>query len=169
LVVLDMPLGDVYGDHWSISGVNVPDDASADEAVLLPCRNPLMLLKPAVWCWMHGIHHLALATLAANPFADATPAFFVQFEKMLQTAIGGRVEITRPFEQLTKKQVLEMSRHVPLELTFSCLAPVDGLHCGHCNKCAERRRAFREIGMVDPTEYTAVVLADGASGGGCAV
>jgi 7-cyano-7-deazaguanine synthase len=128
-----------------------------------------MLLKPAVWCWMHGIHHLALATLAASPFADATPAFFVQFEKMLQTAIGGRVEITRPFEQLTKKQVLEMGRHLPLGLTFSCLAPVGGMHCGHCNKCAERRRAFREIGMVDPTEYTAVVLADGASGGGCAV
>ena len=47
LVVLDMPLEDLYGDHWSISGANVPDDASPDEAVFLPGRNPLLLIKPA--------------------------------------------------------------------------------------------------------------------------
>jgi 7-cyano-7-deazaguanine synthase len=155
LVVLDMPLEDLYGDHWSLSGANVPDDHTPDEAVYLPAHNPLLLIKPAVWCRMRGIGHLTLATLSNNPFSDATPAFFGRFEEMLHEAMGGRVEIARPFEQLTKNQVLEMGGHLPLELTFSCLAPVDGLHCGHCNKCAERRRAFLEVGMNDPTEYAA--------------
>src|SRR5262245_56540423 len=41
LVVLDMPLGDLYGNHWSMSGFGVPDDRSPDEAVFLPGRNPL--------------------------------------------------------------------------------------------------------------------------------
>ncbi len=155
LVVLDMPLGDLYGKHWSLSGGDVPDERSPDEAVFLPGRNPLLLLKPALWCRMHGIGHLALATLANNPFRDATPAFFARFEEMLAEAMGGGVAIARPFAGRTKKQVLEMGRHLPLELTFSCLAPTDGLHCGHCNKCAERQRVFRELGMDDPTEYTA--------------
>jgi len=38
-------------------------------------------------------------------------------------------------------------------LTFSCIAPVDGLHCGRCNKCAERAAAFRLTGTDDPTPY----------------
>src|SRR4051812_12804366 len=155
LVVFDMPLADLYGDHWSLSGADVPDEHTPDEAVYLPGHNPLMLVKPAIWCRMHGIGQLTLATLSNNPFSDATSAFFGRFEEMLHEAMGGPVEIARPFEQLTKNQVLEMGRHLPLELTFSCLAPVDGLHCGHCNKCAERRRAFLEVGVVDRTEYAA--------------
>jgi 7-cyano-7-deazaguanine synthase len=164
LVVFDMRLDDLYGDHWSLSGTDVPNEHTPDEAVYLPGHNPLHLIKPAIWCRMHGIGHLTLAMLSNNPFSDATPAFFGRFEEMLHEAMGGRVQIARPFEQLTKNQVLEMGRHLPLELTFSCLAPVDGLHCGHCNKCAERRRAFVEVGMVDPTEYAVAVWVDGAHG-----
>lgn len=166
LVVLEMPIDDLYGNHWSLSGANVPDDQTPDEAVYLPGHNPLLLIKPAVWCRMHDIPHLTLATLSNNPFSDATPVFFTRFEEMLHEAMGGRVQIARPFEQLTKNQVLEMGRHLPLELTFSCLAPAGGLHCGHCNKCAERRRAFVEVGLDDPTEYAAAVPADVARSGG---
>jgi 7-cyano-7-deazaguanine synthase len=155
LVLFEMPLEDLYGEHWSISGENVPDDTTADEAVFMPGRNPLLLLKPALWCQMHGIGQLALATLANNPFDDATPAFFAAFETLIRQATGGKVEIVRPFAGASKADVLIMGRHVPLELTFSCLAPVSGLHCGRCNKCAERLVAFDQIGRHDPTRYAA--------------
>src|SRR5215212_2935143 len=49
LVVLDMRLDDLYGDHWSLSGTGVPDEHTSDEAVYLPGHNPLVLIKPAVW------------------------------------------------------------------------------------------------------------------------
>jgi 7-cyano-7-deazaguanine synthase len=102
---------------------------------------------------MHGIAHLALATLANNPFPDATPVFFERFAEMLHEAMEGRIQIARPFSHLTKNRVLELGRGLPLELTFSCLAPIDGMHCGHCNKCAERRRAFQSVAIDDPTRY----------------
>jgi 7-cyano-7-deazaguanine synthase len=152
-VLLEMPLEDLYGNHWSLSGENVPDDTTADEAVFMPGRNPLLLLKPALWCQMHGIGRLALATLVNNPFDDATPEFFAAFETMLQRATGDEVQIIRPFASMAKPSVLQLGRHLPLELTFSCLSPVNGLHCGACNKCAERGQAFREIGRDDPTCY----------------
>ena len=155
LVLLDMPLADLYGGHWSISGENVPDDTTADEAVFMPGHNPLLLLKPALWCQMHGVGQLALATLANNPFDDATPKFFAAFEEMLRQTATEPVQIVRPFAHLTKQSVLQLGRQLPLELTFSCLAPVNGLHCGRCNKCAERRLAFRQIGRDDPTRYAA--------------
>ena len=55
LVVLEMPLTDLYGDHWSVTGQNVPDALTPDEAVYLPGRNALLAIKPALWCRMHGI------------------------------------------------------------------------------------------------------------------
>jgi 7-cyano-7-deazaguanine synthase in queuosine biosynthesis len=30
---------------------------------------------------------------------------------------------------------------------------VNGLHCGQCSKCRERRDAFAEAGIEDPTAY----------------
>jgi 7-cyano-7-deazaguanine synthase len=48
---------------------------------------------------------------------------------------------------------MQLGRDMPLELTFSCIDPVDGLHCGRCNKCAERQKAFRSIDLEDPTRY----------------
>jgi 7-cyano-7-deazaguanine synthase len=68
-------------------------------------------------------------------------------------ASGGTVQIVRPLEKLSKSGGMEMGRHLPLHLTFSCLSPVRGLHCGYCNKCAERRRAFDCAGIKDATEY----------------
>jgi 7-cyano-7-deazaguanine synthase len=48
---------------------------------------------------------------------------------------------------------MELGRDCPLELTFSCIAPVDDLHCGVCNKCAERQTAFRLVNRRDLTRY----------------
>jgi 7-cyano-7-deazaguanine synthase len=47
---------------------------------------------------------------------------------------------------------------VPLELTLSCMNPGGGLHCGQCSKCRERRDAFREADVDDPTQYAAVPI-----------
>jgi 7-cyano-7-deazaguanine synthase len=57
---------------------------------------------------------------------------------------------------MNKQQVMALGRGMPLELTFSCIAPVNHLHCGRCNKCAERQAAFRESGIQDKTVYAHV-------------
>ncbi len=84
---------------------------------------------------------------------DATPEFFYAFEGVLSLAAGAALRIIRPLAQLDKRQVMELGRHLPLELTFSCIAPVGELHCGHCNKCHERQAAFAVIEANDPTTY----------------
>lgn len=153
LVVLEMPLADLYEKHWSVTGRHAPESDTPDDAVYLPGRNALLTIKPALWCAMHGIGELALAVLANNPFADATDEFFREFQSALALAAGSRVRLTRPFVRLGKKDVMELGRGLPLGLTFSCIAPIDGRHCGRCNKCAERRSAFCSADTIDPTEY----------------
>lgn len=165
LVVFDMPVADLYGYHWSVTGRDVPGAKTPDEAVYLPGRNALLALKPALWCAMHGIDELALAVLASNPFSDATTEFFGDFERVIDRATDGHVRITRPFTRMEKRQVMDLGRGLPLELTFSCIAPVGGLHCGRCNKCAERQQAFGYLGN-DPTTYAQQGVNNGAGEAG---
>jgi 7-cyano-7-deazaguanine synthase len=130
-LVLALPTADLYGDHWSVSGRGIPDAASSDEAVYLPGRNALLAVKPLVWCALNGVRRLALATLQSNPFPDASRAFFDSFSRSMSIAMAAELEID--------------PRTGPQAGRF--------IHCGGCNKCAERQKAFAAAGMVDKTVY----------------
>ncbi len=153
LTILQMPVADLYDEHWSLTGLGVPAAGTADDAVFLPGRNVLFLAKAMLWCHLRHVPALALALLESNPFPDATPAFFASYEKIVNQAIGGTVRVVQPYRGLHKDAVLQRGRHLPVQWTFSCMRPQDGRHCGACNKCAERRDAFRRAGCPDPTEY----------------
>lgn len=156
LTVLDEPIAQVYGEHWSNAGrPGVPGAETEDDAVYLPGRNVLLAAKTAVWCHLRGIGALAFGILAANPFPDSDPEFFRDLAAVLNRALGGRLTILRPFAGLAKSEVVARAVDLPLHLTFSCLNPRDGLHCGACNKCAERRKGFETLGRIDRTEYAA--------------
>jgi 7-cyano-7-deazaguanine synthase len=153
LVILDLPLADLYDGHWSLTGHETPGADSPDEAVFLPGRNALLIVKAAVWCQLYGIGELAMAPLGTSPFDDAGDAFFRDFQAAINRGCKRPVCLTRPFGQLNKRQVMTLGRGLPLELTFSCIAPIQGRHCGRCNKCAERKAAFQDAGTPDPTVY----------------
>lgn len=153
LHVLEQPVTDVYGLHWSVSGDGVPVAGTPDEDVYLPGRNVFLLAKALVWCHLNGVPEIATAPLHCNPFPDATPAFYDGFARIVSGAVGGSVRVLRPYAALQKTDVLHRGRAFPLEHTFSCIRPVRGLHCGACSKCAERRDGFRAAGVPDPTTY----------------
>jgi 7-cyano-7-deazaguanine synthase len=155
LAVFELPVADVYGAHWSVSGTDTPDASTPDEAVYLPGRNLLLLAKTSVWCALHGVPRIALGTLKGNPFADSSQQFFAGFAGLAGSALDHHLEVITPFAGLSKADVLTLGRHLPLEHTFSCIAPVGGRHCQSCNKCAERRKAFAEAGIEDRTRYAA--------------
>jgi 7-cyano-7-deazaguanine synthase len=162
LQIMAMPVADLYGDHWSLASDSVPDANSPDEAVFLPGRNVLLLAKGMLWCHLHEVPAIALAVLAANPFPDATPDFFAAYAAAVNQGINGNVQVFRPFASLKKIDVLRRGQKLPLHLTFSCLQPETPVgntalpkHCGRCNKCGERWRAFRDAGLKDPTDYAA--------------
>lgn len=153
LTILECPVADLYGTHWSLSGHDVPDAESPDEAVFLPGRNVLLLSKALLWCHLHDVGAVAMAPLASNPFPDATPQFFSAFQDVVNQAVNGKVRVLLPYAALHKTEVMRRAQGLPLELTFSCIHPRAGRHCGRCNKCAERRRAFADAGLSDKTLY----------------
>ena len=152
--MLEQPVADIYGEHWSVTGQDVPDRDSPDEAVYLPGRNLLLLAKPSVWCALNGIPTIALGTLAANPFPDADREFFAGFSALVGRALGcAPAGGHSRSPAASKREVLDAGRQFALDLTFSCIAPRSERHCGCCNKCAERQLAFSELGISDTTEY----------------
>lgn len=161
LTVLHVPADDIYDKHWSLSGIDVPDWTTADEAVELPGRNLLFTSKAAVWCSINKTNVLVFGTLGANPFPDASKEFFARMQQAISLAIETPFFIARPFSNLKKTEVIKMGAHLPLHLSFSCINPqprhgtelADFIHCGTCNKCEERRHAFQKSGVPDKTVY----------------
>jgi 7-cyano-7-deazaguanine synthase len=155
LVVLDLPVADLYGDHWSLTGEDPPGADTSDDAVYLPGRNLLLLSKAGIWAAEEGCVAIVMGPLAANPFPDGRREFFDAMERAIGLALGrDPLPVETPLAGLSKADVVRRAIGLPVELTFSCLAPgPDHRHCGVCNKCAERRRGFVEAGVPDPTAY----------------
>jgi 7-cyano-7-deazaguanine synthase len=131
-------------------GANTPD-----EAVYLPGRNVVLLTQAALLAQASRVSRIQLGILSSNPFSDATGSFFNSIEETMFEAIRWRVTIERPFESMSKTDLLKRGAKFDLGLTLSCLRPLDGAHCGNCNKCAERAKAFRNAGLRDPARFYA--------------
>ena len=157
LARLTFTVHDLYPPtHWALRG-EPPAFDTPDEDVYLTGRNIILLTKASIYCAQHGIGRIALGPLAGNPFPDATPEFF----EAMARALGARARARHPHRCAVRAETqidvirIGVELGVPLELTLSCMNPKGGLHCGLCSKCRERRDAFNEAGISDPTHYAA--------------
>ncbi len=153
MTLLEAPLGQVYGPHWSLGGAGIPGFHAPDEAVYLPGRNLLLLGLAGIFCSIRRIPTLWLGVLKGNPFRDARSGYLRQVEQLLEQSTGFSLRIATPFREFTKPQVIRQWKGLPWEKTFSCLRPVSGKHCGRCQKCSERKAGFQAAGIPDPTRY----------------
>jgi 7-cyano-7-deazaguanine synthase len=155
VVRLRVDMRDVYPPtHWAIRG-EAPAFDTPDEDVYLEGRNIMLLTKAAVFMARARLDRVFIGPLAGNPFPDATPDFFDTMGRALSMGLATPIGIEAPYSNLHKADVIKLgvSLRVPLELTLSCMQPSNGLHCGRCSKCRERRDAFHDAGIDDPTRY----------------
>ena len=155
LEFLECPVADIYSPtHWSLRG-DPPTYTTPDSDVYLVGRNALLLSKVAVYCALHRISRIAVGPLAGNPFPDATPDFFLTMARALSLGLDHPIDIVAPFATMRKHDVIRIGTTlgVPLELTLSCMNPINLAHCGRCSKCRERLQAFAAAGSSDPAQY----------------
>ncbi|HKY32360.1 MAG TPA: 7-cyano-7-deazaguanine synthase [Candidatus Polarisedimenticolia bacterium] len=146
--VLSLPLGDLYGRHWSTTGKGTPAWSATDDAVYLPGRNLLLLAKAGVLAAMRGVPRLAIGPLKGNPFPDASPAFFRAMQKALAEGLDFPLRIEAPLLSCDKEDLIRGSAGLPLGLTLSCSRPSGSRPCGRCAKCRERILALRAVAAV---------------------
>jgi 7-cyano-7-deazaguanine synthase len=140
--------------HWALRGTPPAFD-TPDEDVYLTGRNVALLSKASIYCAQQKLSRIAIGPLAGNPFPDATPEFFSTMARALSLGLAHQITVAAPFVEMDKSDVIRLGAElgVPFELTLSCMNPRQGLHCGRCSKCRERRDAFHEAGITDPTAY----------------
>lgn len=88
---------------------------------------------------------------AGNAYPDCSSDFNDAMNRAIYLGSGGQLEITAPFVNLTKADVIKkgLELGVPYEMTWSCYEGGDK-PCGVCGTCRDRIKAFEANGVKDP-------------------
>jgi len=95
----------------------------------------------------------------AERFPDNTREFAEAVAEALKVGTPSKPELHSPLADLDKPGIVKLADRLnaPLHLTVSCYNPEweddVPVHCGRCEACFHRKRAFQEAGIEDPTRY----------------
>jgi 7-cyano-7-deazaguanine synthase len=140
-------------------GIDVPHGhyaADSMRATVVPNRNMIMLAIATAYAITLKADFVAYAAHAGDHtiYPDCRPAFASAMEVAMKLCDEHPVELLPEFVNVTKTQICKDGDvlGVPWDLTWSCYEGLD-LHCGKCGTCIERREAFRDADVEDPTQY----------------
>ncbi len=90
----------------------------------------------------------------AATFPDNSKEFLNAFNELIEIGSPDNIKIEAPAIDLNKEEIVELGVKVgaPMELSYSCYAGREK-HCGVCESCMRRKRAFKKLKIDDPTEY----------------
>lgn len=137
----------------------VPDgiydiDNMADTVV--PNRNMIMLSIAVATAISRGDNTVAYAAHAGDHtvYSDCRPAFVSAMQRAIDFASDHKVILDTPYITYLKSAIVAEAHTlgVPLGLTYSCYKGGEK-HCGVCSTCRERKKAFIDAHVHDPTEY----------------
>ncbi len=143
--------------------LKVPEGHYADDSMrvtVVPNRNAIMLNCAAALAVREKAIALFTGVHAGDHpvYPDCRPEFLVAVENSIIVANEGFIhpdfQIIAPFiNQYKSDIVLEGERlRVNWLDTWSCYQG-DWFQCGRCSTCVERKVAFLQAGVIDPTEY----------------
>ena len=129
---------------------------------VVPNRNMLMLAAAGAWAISLKADTIAYAAHAGDHaiYPDCREEFTRPMSEALWNADWHHVALERPFIHITKANIVSVGKehNAPMSLSYSCYEGKEE-HCGLCGTCQERRSAFRDAGVDDPTEYDPAGLA----------
>lgn len=90
----------------------------------------------------------------AATFPDNSKEFLDAFNQVLEVGSLENVQIEAPLIQMDKKEIIILGEEIkaPLNLSYSCYMGEEK-HCGVCESCMRRKRAFELAGVEDQTDY----------------
>ena len=143
-----------------IEGADAIPEGSYDEenmkSTVVPFRNGIML---SVACGLAESRELRRVMLANHSgdhtiYPDCRPDFIREMSGAMRAGTFNGVTIDAPYTLITKSDIVRRGAELGVDYsdTYSCYKGGEK-HCGKCGTCEERREAFREAGITDPTTY----------------
>ena len=87
-------------------------------------------------------------------YPDCRPDFIEAMDGAMQAGTYEGVQLAAPYTNLAKADLVRRGAKLGIDYgqTYSCYRGGEK-HCGTCDTCTERREAFQEAGIADPTIY----------------
>ena len=90
----------------------------------------------------------------AATFPDNSKEFLNAFNELIDVGSPDKIRIGAPAIDLNKEEIVKLGVEVgaPMHLSYSCYKGGEK-HCGVCESCMRRKRAFDKLGIRDESEY----------------
>jgi len=130
------------------------------EGAFFPFRNLILASIGALYGYHLDIFALALG-LVKDHYPDCTPNFKSKLGQVLSEAVSKKISIVTPFIDQHKSDIVKygVENGFLYRLTYSCYEGEKD-HCGRCDGCKGRQKAFKEAGITDPTPYQLPAVID---------
>ena len=137
----------------------IPDsryDESSMHATVVPFRNGIMLAIAAGMAESEGLQYVMMANHSGDHslYPDCRPEFVDSMAAAIAAGTWKGVRLLAPYTHLSKADIVRRGASLGVDYghTWSCYKGGD-THCGTCGTCVERREAFAQAQVVDPTRY----------------
>jgi 7-cyano-7-deazaguanine synthase len=149
-------LKEIFSGATSLVNRDIPLTTEFSPPIIVPFRNAIFLSTAVAYAVTVGSKEIFYGAQGSDePFyPDCRREFYEAFEKAARLGTCEEITISAPFSGSTKAGLIKEGAKlgVPFPLTWSCY--LDGEeHCGKCESCVNRKKAFKEAGVVDPTKY----------------
>lgn len=141
------------------SGGDIPEGHYADETMkrtVVPFRNGIMLAIACGVAESRGAESLVIAAHSGDHaiYPDCREPFMKAIADAMLEGTYARISLLRPFIDLDKTAIAKLGHELGIDFaqTWSCYKGGEQ-HCGLCGTCVERREAFQQAGLPDPTSY----------------
>ncbi|MCM1378084.1 MAG: 7-cyano-7-deazaguanine synthase QueC [Prevotella sp.] len=140
-------------------GDAIPEGNYADEnmkSTVVPFRNGIMLSIACGLAASHGLRHVMIANHGGDHtiYPDCRKEFIESMSKAMSYGTFENIDILAPYTEITKTDIARIGHRLGVDYskTYSCYKGEEH-HCGKCGTCMERKEAFAEADIDDPTEY----------------
>ncbi|MBC7112854.1 MAG: 7-cyano-7-deazaguanine synthase QueC [Candidatus Methanomethyliales bacterium] len=152
-------LKDIYIGSTSLVDEKIPITREFSKQLVVPFRNGLMLSFAVAYAQSIGAKYIFYGAQGSDEpyYPDCRSSFVRVFQRAARLGTDTKILIKAPLIKMKKSEVIKLGRElgVPFEMTWSCYKGGER-HCGVCESCINRKKAFLEAGVPDPTNYEIV-------------
>ena len=152
-------VNDLFTSDLLASGGEIPDGHYEEESMkrtVVPFRNGIMLAIACGIAESRGAEALIIAAHSGDHaiYPDCREPFMQSMAAAMREGTYARIELLRPFIAMDKSAIARQGTSLGVDFakTWSCYKGREQ-HCGTCGTCVERREAFINAGIPDPTVY----------------
>ncbi len=160
LVEIDLSFIGQYFHSSLLEGADAIPEGDYDtcnmKSTVVPFRNGIMLAAAAGLAESHGLKAVMIANHAGDHaiYPDCRENFIKAMGEAIAAGTYENIELRAPYTLISKADIVRRGKKLGVDYsdTYSCYKGGEH-HCGRCGTCLERRQAFAEAGIDDPTIY----------------